>query len=50
MESNSHPFTKPLNFNEDLDLASVMSDSYDLVLNGVEIGGDLPELINRRSN
>ena len=34
-----HPFTKPLNFNEDSDLASVMSDSYDLVLNGVEIGG-----------
>ncbi|MAR81550.1 MAG: aspartate--tRNA ligase [Gammaproteobacteria bacterium] len=34
-----HPFTKPLNFNKDSDLASVMSDSYDLVLNGVEIGG-----------
>ena len=34
-----HPFTKPLNFNDDSDLASVMSDSYDLVLNGVEIGG-----------
>ena len=34
-----HPFTKPLNLHEDSDLASVMSDSYDLVLNGVEIGG-----------
>ena len=41
-----HPFTKPLNFNEDSDLASVMSDSYDLVLNGVEIGGGSLSLIH----
>ena len=46
MESNSSSIYKAFKFNEDSDLASVMSDSYDLVLNGVEIGGGSSKLIN----
>ncbi len=46
LEAYHHPFTKPINFNKNRDYKKILSSSYDLVINGVEIASGSERINN----